>query len=74
MLEHEINQGVSGEISEALKARRWKLVIGPEIEISVEIKDVEVYTYLFSRYVRISRLSTYGKVSGREPLTQVVWI
>lgn len=42
------------------------------METSVEIKDMEVYTYLFSRYIRISTLSSYGKVRGREPLTLLV--
>lgn len=44
------------------------------METSVEIKDMEVYTYLLFKYVRISTLSTYEKVRGRQTLTQLVWI
>lgn len=74
VLEHEINQGACGEMSETLKARWWKLVIAAEMETSVEIKDMEVYTYLLFKYVGISTLPTCEKVRGREPLTQLVWI
>ena len=44
VFENEIKWGVSGEIWEMLKARKQKSVIGAEMDTSVEIKDMEVYT------------------------------